>query len=135
MAPDPIAGPIATSPRVERASRKAVAEQVEGQHQQEDREPRPDRHPRRLVDVVLRGVEHAAPARRRRLLAQSEERQAGLGDDRRGDRERRLHDQRRDDVGEDVAQRDAQVRVAERARGLDVVLGLRRRAPAPASGG
>jgi hypothetical protein len=48
------------------------------------------------------------------------------GDDRRGDRQRRLHDQRRDDVGKDVAQRDTQMRVAECARGLDVFLGLRR---------
>ena len=79
--------------------------------------PGPHRHPRRVLDVVLRGVEHAAPARRRRLLAEAEERQARLGDHRGGDRERGLHDQRRHDVGQDVAQRDAQVRVADaRAR-------------------
>src|SRR5687767_6951717 len=66
-------------PRIERVA-QPVAEQVERQHEDENRKPRPDRHPWRLLDVVLRGVEHAAPARRRRLLAEAEEREAGFGD-------------------------------------------------------
>ncbi len=62
--------------------------------------------------------------RRRRLLAEAEERQRRLGDDRAGDGERGLHQQRRHDVGQDVAERDAPVRIADGARGLDIVLDL-----------
>ena len=49
-----------------------------------------ERHPGRLREIALGRVEHAAPRRRRRLLAQPQERQARLGDDGRGDREARL---------------------------------------------
>ncbi|PIT04739.1 hypothetical protein TSA1_31300 [Bradyrhizobium nitroreducens] len=69
-------------------------------------------------------VEHAAPGRRRRLLAEAKEREGRLGDDGGGDRQRRLHQQRRQDVGQDVRERDPPGRVAECARGLDIVLGL-----------
>ena len=93
---------------------------------------RPDRHPRRVVDEVLGGVQHAAPARRRRLLAEAEERQAGLGDDRRGDRQRRLHDQRRRRCwAARGAARCASGGLPTRARRLDVVLDLDAAAPAP----
>jgi len=47
-------------------------------------------------------------------------------DDRRRDGQRRLHDHRRQDVGQDVAQQDARRRIADRARRLDVVLGAYR---------
>src|SRR4051812_10797313 len=68
-------------PRIQRIA-KSVPEEVEGKNEQENRQARPERHPRRLVDVVLGGVQHAAPARRRRLLAQAEEREARFGDHR-----------------------------------------------------
>ena len=87
--------------RVERVA-QAVAEQIERQHHEEDRKARPDRHPRRLGQEALRRVEHAAPGRRGRLLAEAEERQRGFGDDGGGDRQRRLHQQRRQDVRQDV---------------------------------
>src|SRR5882672_5309563 len=105
---------------------QSIPEKVERKHQKENRQARPDRHPGRVVDVVLGGVQHAAPARRGRLLAEAEEGEARLGDDRGGDGEGGLDDERRDHVRQDVAQRDAQVRIAERARGFDVVLDLDR---------
>src|SRR5262252_9674064 len=57
--------------RIERVA-QSVAEQVERKHEQEDRQARPNGHPRRVVDVVLGAVEHAAPAGRGRLLAEAE---------------------------------------------------------------
>src|ERR1700730_11958385 len=88
-------------PRVERVA-QAVAQQVEGKNQQEDRDSRPDRHPGRVLDVVLGGVEHASPAGRRWLLPEAQEGQARVGNHRGGDRERGLDDERGHDVGEDV---------------------------------
>src|SRR5205823_5273229 len=55
-------------PRIERVA-QAVADQIERQHYEENREPRPYRHPWRIGQETLRGVEHAAPGRRRRLLS------------------------------------------------------------------
>jgi len=45
--------------RIQRVA-QAVAQQVERKHQQEDRQARPDRHPRRPIEIVARCVEHAA---------------------------------------------------------------------------
>src|SRR5262249_28968555 len=67
-----------------------VAEHVEGQDDREYRQARIERHPGRLGQIALGRVQHAAPRRRRRLLAQTQERQARLGDDRGGDRQARL---------------------------------------------
>ena len=77
-------------PRIQRVA-QPVADQVERQHDQEDRQAGKHREPRRLRQEALRRVQHRAPGRRRRLLAQTEERQARLGDDGRGDRQRALH--------------------------------------------
>ncbi len=69
-------------------------------------------------------LEHAAPGWGRRLLAEAKERERGLGDDGAGDGERRLYQERRHDVGQHVAQGDAPVRIADGARGFDIVLDL-----------
>ena len=61
--------------RVERVA-QPVAQKVEAQHHQEDRGAGLERHPGRLFEEVLGGVQHRAPGRRRRLLAQAEEGQA-----------------------------------------------------------
>ena len=58
-------------PWVERVA-QAVADEIERQHQQKNRQTGPYRHPRRVVDVVLGGVEHAAPRGRRRLLTEAQ---------------------------------------------------------------
>src|SRR5205085_2253630 len=57
-------------PWVERVA-QAVADEVERQHREEDRKPRPYRHPRRGGQKALRRIQHAAPGRRRRLLPQA----------------------------------------------------------------
>src|ERR1700693_2485803 len=54
-------------PRIEGVA-QAVTQQVEREHQQEDGNSRPYRHPGCVLDVVLGGVEHASPAGRGRLL-------------------------------------------------------------------
>src|SRR5215468_5199930 len=89
--------------RVERVA-QPVTEEVEGEDDGEDRGAGPHRHPRRLVEEVLRGVEHAAPGWRRRLLTKAEEGEACFGNDRGGDGERRLHHDRCEDVRQNVAQ-------------------------------
>jgi peptide/nickel transport system permease protein len=50
-----------------------IAQEIERQNGQEDRNSRPDRHPGRAHQKALRGIEHAAPGRRRGLLAEAEE--------------------------------------------------------------
>ena len=45
----------------DRCVAQTVAAQIEGQHRQEDGEPRPDRHPRSVDETALRGIEHTAP--------------------------------------------------------------------------
>src|SRR6185437_1800249 len=114
-----------TTPRVERVA-QPVAEEVEREHQEKDRQTRPHRDPGRLRDEMAGGVEHAAPARAGRLLAEPEKAETRLGDDRGGARQGRLHENRWNDVGQDVPQHDAVVGVSERARRLDVVLVLDR---------
>jgi hypothetical protein len=59
--------------RVERIA-QTVAKQVERQHQGEDRQTRPHRHPRRLRDEVFGRVQHAAPGRIGWLLAEAQKR-------------------------------------------------------------
>ena len=49
---------------------QAVADQVERQHHKKNRQSRPNRHPRRVGQEALRGIEYAAPGGRGRLLAE-----------------------------------------------------------------
>src|SRR5262249_51569208 len=72
-------------PRIERVA-KPIADQIERKHGQEDGEPWPDRHPWRVDEKPLRGIEHAAPCGRRGLLAKAEKRQCGFRNDSRRDR-------------------------------------------------
>src|SRR5215470_5069542 len=106
---------------------QAVAHQVEAHHDQEDSRSGPDGHPWSLGQEVLGDIEHRAPARRRRLLTEAEEREAGLGDDRGSDGQGRLHENRREDIGEDVAQHDAGVSQPDRTSAFNVVLRLDRK--------
>jgi hypothetical protein len=46
--------------RIERVS-QPIADEIERQHGQEDRQSRPDRHPRRIDEKSLRRIQHAAP--------------------------------------------------------------------------
>src|SRR5262245_44593882 len=62
-------------PRIERVA-NAFAEQVVGQHGDEDREPGIDGEPPRELDDFLAVVQNVAPRRVRRAHAEAEERQA-----------------------------------------------------------
>ena len=78
--------------------------------------PGEDGRPRRvaqLIEVASVG-DHRAPARRRRLHAEPEERQRRFGHDRRRDAERGRDEHRRDDARQHVLQHDADVARAER---------------------
>src|SRR5690242_19665055 len=86
---------------------QAVADQVEAQHEEDDREPRDDREERSSLQVVVHVGQHRPPFRRRRVLrTEPEEPETGDVDDRGCHRERPLHDQRRDRVGQDVREED-----------------------------
>src|SRR5437868_3838901 len=79
-----------TRARIERVA-QAIAEQVEGKNGEKNCQSWPDCHPRRIDQKALRGIKHAAPRGRGRLLAKAEEGQRCLGYDRGGDGKRRLH--------------------------------------------
>ena len=70
-------------------------------------EPGHDRGMRRERDHRLRIGQHLAPARVRRLRAEPDIGQRRLGEDAERELDGRLHDQRVDDVGQDVLERDA----------------------------
>jgi hypothetical protein len=99
---------------------QAVAHQVQAQHAERDGHARVDGQQRRLEHLRLRLVEHAAPARLRRLRAQAQVAQRRLGQDGGGKRDGGLHDQHAGDVGQHMVQRDAPAapcrRRARRAR-------------------
>src|SRR5207248_11382961 len=125
LRPPPEADPAAEL-RVERLT-EAVADQVEAERRDHDRDPRDDREPRRDLEVLVRVRQHRAPLRPRRILvAETEEREAGHVDDRRRERQRALHDHGRDRIREDVRDEDRAPPHADRARREhEVVLPLR----------
>src|ERR671934_1342399 len=119
--------PYATAElRVERLP-QAVADQVEAEDGDHDRDPRDDGEEGRRLEVVVHVGEHRPPLRRRRVLrAEAEEAEARDVDDRRGHGERALDDHGRDRVREDVREEDHRPAHAHRAGGEhEVVLALR----------
>ena len=71
---------------------QAVGDQVERQHGQHDGQPGKDERPRSSVDELETLLEHAAPARCRRLFADTEEAEARLGQECEAEGERELND-------------------------------------------
>src|SRR5262249_59318561 len=69
--------------RIERVA-NSLTEKVVGEHRHEDREAGIGREPPADLDRVLALVQDVAPGRVRRLHAEPEEREAGLGEDRGG---------------------------------------------------
>src|SRR5262249_47389960 len=110
----------------------AVADQVEAEHGDDDRDAGDDREKRRALEVPVDLRQHRPPLRRTRILwAETEETEAGDVDDRGRQRERPLNDHRRHRVREDVREEDLAARHADRARGEDeVVLALGEDRPA-----
>src|SRR6476646_9008767 len=95
-------------PRIERVA-QSVAEEIEGQSREQDCEPRPEHQPR-LGRIELRcGREQIAPARSGDLDPDAEERQSRLEQDVLREDECREHDDRCDEVREQVGLDDPAV--------------------------
>src|SRR5207247_7806799 len=76
-----------------------VAEDVRGEHRQEDARPGQEDQPRRVDEVLLRVAEHVPPARRGRVDAEAEVVQRGLGQDHAAHAQAGGHDEHRPRVG------------------------------------
>src|SRR5882672_4264229 len=89
-------------PRIQDVA-QPVADQVHGQHGEQDAEARERRDPPRLAEVVASFAQHAAPLRLGRLAPEPEEAERGGGEDRAAQAEGGGDDERRHHVGQDVA--------------------------------
>ena len=101
------------------ASRSALAEQREAERGERQHAAGDQHRPDRLVEIGEAVEQHRAPAGERRADADAEEAQAGLQRDDDRDVHAGQHDDRPDDVGQDVEQHDARARRAERALGFE----------------
>src|SRR5436190_8957126 len=121
--------------RVERLA-QAVADQVEAEHRDHDRDSREDREERRTLEIAVDLGQHRPPLRRARVLrAEPEEAETGDVDDRGRQRERALHDHRRDRVREDVREEDPAPLYADGTRSQDEIrLALRQNRAAQEAG-
>src|SRR5690606_12938173 len=102
-------GPVVARPSigvgVDRVA-QAVAEEVEGEHDEREREARVDGEVRVGAHRGDALRDHGPPARRGRRRADPDEAQERLGGDEGGDRERDVHEQRADEPRHDVAAYD-----------------------------
>src|SRR5215212_3381342 len=102
---------------VERVA-EAVAEDVEREDGEHDREAGRERQPRRRGDPLLPRRDQRPPRRVRRLHAGAEERESGLGEDVVRDDQREEHEHARRDVREDLGEHDPRCARALSDRGL-----------------
>src|SRR5919108_3347099 len=100
----------------------AVSEEVEGEHGEDERRPREGEVPPGGVEDRGGLGDHLAPARLGRVDADAEVGEGRLQQDVLRDDERRVDDDRRDEVGEDLAEEDRPVAGAARARRLQELL-------------
>src|SRR5215208_8332043 len=114
------ASPLVVGPGIEGLA-DAVAEEVEAEDGEEDRHPREEGHPPGRREVGLGLEEHRAPARLPGLRSEAEVRQGSLGDYGVAHRERRLYQQRRQGVRQDVVGHDPDVASADGPGSLHVV--------------
>src|SRR5262249_19500707 len=111
----PLSGGFSAGSRVECVA-YAVAQEVESEHRQEQRDPWEREEPPGGVEDRRRLGEHLAPARLRRADADTEIRQRRLEQNVLRDHERRVDDDRSDEVREDLAEEDCPVPGATRPR-------------------
>ena len=97
---------IVAQSRIE-AVAQPVAEQVDRQHHQGDRDARDQRHPPGIGEPATSLRDHQAPGRGRRRDAGAEERERRFGDDHHADVERDQHHEGVEHIGQDVGQHDA----------------------------
>src|SRR5262249_34458604 len=100
---------------------QAVADEVDAQHNQNDRDTGEYRQPP-LLRVVLTVRGETTERRRGRLDTEAEERERGLDQDRGRNGERARNDDRTERVGKHVPEHDARVPGTRRLRRLDVLL-------------
>src|SRR5262249_55380513 len=100
---------------------KTVAQEGQGEARQRQREAREEADPERLADDVLAAGDDVAPRGNVRRHPDAEEAQDGLRQDRVGEDEAGLHEERAHAVRQDVAKRDDQIVAAEGPGGLDIV--------------
>src|SRR5262245_13581980 len=112
------AGDAELRARVERVAH-AVAEDVQREHRERDRDPGRERDRGPRVEELLTVVDDRAPARVGRLHADREERERRLGQHRDRHHQREEDDHGRHHVGQDLAREQAPVARAEPDRGLD----------------
>src|SRR5690606_29193745 len=110
-------------PGVERVT-KSIAEQVETQDGESDGDTREDGSMRVALEVFATRAEHGAPLWAWRLCTETEEAQTGGNQDSGRRAEARLHDDRCDGVGQDVAEQDCAIRCADAVSCLDEIHGL-----------
>src|SRR6266511_5933660 len=106
--------------RVERVA-EPVADQVDPEHGERDRGAGEDGAPPVVGQVVSSLAQHRAPLRRRRLRAEAEEAEAGGGQNRACDTQRREDDDGSEDARKDLPERDPDARCAQDPRGGDVL--------------
>src|SRR5215216_5743152 len=109
------------APGVERVL-QPVADEVEGEHGEEQREAGEEHEPPGVGEQLAGLGDHRAPRRRAAGDADAEERERRLEQDVGRDQQRRVDDQRREEVGENLPRDDPRVRRAQRACGLDELL-------------
>src|SRR5471032_2656545 len=94
---------------------QAIGQKVEAQHGHEDRGTRHQARPGRHLQGLVVEEQHLPPGDRFRI-AEAQEAHHRLGEDRATDAQRDQHDQRRQRVGQDVAEQDLARRGADAAR-------------------
>src|SRR5690349_7194921 len=100
---------------------QAVAEQVESQHRDEDGQPGECGDPPGRCQELPSLDDHVAPARQRRLGAETEVAQPRLDQDRLAQEQAGLDDHDRQRVDQQMAAENARVASAERGGGVDEV--------------
>src|SRR5215471_2968120 len=98
---------------------QAVAQKIEAHHDQENGKARRQRGPPGLGQELARFGDHAAPLRRRRRGAETEETKRAGSEDRETHADGGAYDDRRHDVGQHVRQHDAPRRHTQCDGGLN----------------
>ena len=101
---------------------QTVADEVDEKHRRPEKEARIEHDPEGLLDHVAALGDHAAPGRRGRRDAETEEAEIGFRQDRGRADEARLDDQRRDGVRQDMLEQQLGEPRADGASGVDIGL-------------
>src|SRR5580658_9825365 len=96
-----------------------VADEVECEHGEHDREGGKEHEMRRVEQMSAAVVEHGAPACGGRRYAKSEKTHGGFGENGTGHADRSLHDNWLNNVGENMAHDDAEIASPQSAGGFN----------------